>query len=575
MFRRLRAYRAPLAILLAFTMLTVLFSIQLVGDGSIRSLGYSVTVQVQGLTAGAETSVAIKRGNSIQYQTTRGHVAVFENVAAGNYALYTDPNDSSRMAISNIHVPTQLTATVRMQPYYSVMVAATGADAAKAYNVELHYNNGDDFFMIGTSLKSGYATIKAPVGTHLVKITDRNRNVLATKTVTVTDDDVLAEFVLGSAVTSRNDLTVRVSGGGAAHIYLYDSGSSIIHSAWVQNGVAQFLGLEKGRYLVEVNGDGTGDSGFAVANIPSNREVTVKLSQPRTVNLEVTGSRSGRAVYVNYSYENRQMLYSSAVSLSGGRDSVQLPAGSYTAYLYDVNRRLLTSKSFRVSGAAVNVRVTLDSSSSSSGSGTSRWTTTKWPVTSGSGDTPGALSRSKAESLTKTAAASARREGADSVVVRVKDIGSATRSALRSMGENAGNLPVRLHADSMSESGGRVEVRIILDPDQVDRDLNLYGSTTNSQAERVRRKFRGWYANRICVVHLNQREAWGQEVQVVALVDLVKFDIDNLHIYRYNTAANSYKLLENTNYWVDSKGYLHFNTEYAGDLIISNGALRK
>jgi hypothetical protein len=49
---------------------------------------------------------------------------------------------------------------------------------------------------------------------------------------------------------------------------------------------------------------------------------------------------------------------------------------------------------------------------------------------------------------------------------------------------------------------------------------------------------------------------------------------DNLKFYSYNAETNSYVQIQ-TQYWVDTNGYVHFNTELANDIIISDGELTK
>lgn len=579
MFRRLRAYRIPLAVLLAAMLLAAMLSVHLVGFNTGRALGHSVTVQVQGLAAGSETKVTLYNSHTTLHQSTRNGAAVFTGIAASTYSIYTDPNDSRQMAVGAVRVPAQSSQTVRMQPYYSVMVSVTGTNAPTAHSATLRCN-GEDFHTSGAPLQGGFVALKAPVGTHEVQIFDSNGRVLATQSVTVSGDDVLADVVLGSATSTRNTLTVRVSSSGsrAANITLYDSSNNIAHSAWVQNGVAQFRDMRTGRYLVEAVGDGTGTSGYAIVNIPTSQDVTIQLTQQRKVDVDIRGNWASRASYINYSFGDRHMLYSRPVTISGKGDSVSLPAGSYRVYIYDSNKRLLESKSFRVSDSNVAVNVYIDSSSSSrsSRSSSNRWTYERFPATSSSRDTtPGSLTSSQAETLSKTAVSDAKRAGSASVVVRMKDIGSATRTTLRKIGANDDNLPVQLYVDSMSKSGKQVEVRIILDPALVDRAMNLYGSVTSDRAERILHKFQKWYANRMCVINLAQKDDWGQPVQIVAKLDLEKFNTANLYLYSYSSETNSYKHINNPECWIDSKGYLHFTTSLGGDIIVSNGPLRK
>jgi len=56
---------------------------------------------------------------------------------------------------------------------------------------------------------------------------------------------------------------------------------------------------------------------------------------------------------------------------------------------------------------------------------------------------------------------------------------------------------------------------------------------------------------------------------------LIRHGYGNLYFYSYDKKANSYKRIEKPAYWIDKNGYLRFTTEYAGEIIISEGALER
>ena len=75
------------------------------------------------------------------------------------------------------------------------------------------------------------------------------------------------------------------------------------------------------------------------------------------------------------------------------------------------------------------------------------------------------------------------------------------------------------------------------------------------------------------MIHLEQQGDFGQPVQIAALVDLSGMDTENLFFYSYNKAANTYRRIVKPAYRIDKNGYLHFTTEYGGEIIISEGPL--
>ena len=125
-------------------------------------------------------------------------------------------------------------------------------------------------------------------------------------------------------------------------------------------------------------------------------------------------------------------------------------------------------------------------------------------------------------------------------------------------------------------ANGAVQVRVtVKEPGKMTKEMLLSGSVTGSTVEARKTFFEKWYKNKVRVIHLDQAGDWSQPVEIAAKVDLTGMDTTNLHFYSYDKASNSYKRIEKPTYWIDGNGYLHFTTEYAGDIIISEGMLEK
>jgi len=121
---------------------------------------------------------------------------------------------------------------------------------------------------------------------------------------------------------------------------------------------------------------------------------------------------------------------------------------------------------------------------------------------------------------------------------------------------------------------GAVQVRVyIRNPAALASDLLVSGYVKGSEADGVKAIFEKWFKNKVCVIHLDQAGPWGQSVGIAARVNLTGMDMTKLVFYSYDKAAKSYRRIEKPAYWVDTNGYLHFITQYAGDIIISEGAL--
>ena len=126
--------------------------------------------------------------------------------------------------------------------------------------------------------------------------------------------------------------------------------------------------------------------------------------------------------------------------------------------------------------------------------------------------------------------------------------------------------------DTMDSS--TVQVRVyIKNPTAITSDLLVSGHVKGSEAERVKTLFEKYFANKVRTIHLDQTRAWGESVEVAAKVDLTGMDITKLCIYSYDKESNTYRRIEKPAYWVDTNGYLHFITPYAGEIVISGGSL--
>ncbi|MDL2233091.1 hypothetical protein LJC63_05865 [Ruminococcaceae bacterium OttesenSCG-928-L11] len=124
--------------------------------------------------------------------------------------------------------------------------------------------------------------------------------------------------------------------------------------------------------------------------------------------------------------------------------------------------------------------------------------------------------------------------------------------------------------------GNAVAVRLYIgNPTAMNRDTYVTGHISGSAVEKRKTHFEKWFSNKLQVIHMDESESWGQKVEIAAKVDLSGMDTDNLYIYSYDAKTNSYTRVSKEKYWIDKNGYLHFYTELAGDIIISDGELEK
>ena len=113
------------------------------------------------------------------------------------------------------------------------------------------------------------------------------------------------------------------------------------------------------------------------------------------------------------------------------------------------------------------------------------------------------------------------------------------------------------------------------EPNKIMTDMKVSGWMKSSIVDNRKAFFEKWYVNKLRIIHLDHTGSFGQAVEIAAKVDLNGMDTKELYFYSYDKATNSYKRIEKAAYWIDRNGYLHFTTELAADIVVSEGALEK
>ena len=120
--------------------------------------------------------------------------------------------------------------------------------------------------------------------------------------------------------------------------------------------------------------------------------------------------------------------------------------------------------------------------------------------------------------------------------------------------------------------GSSVGVRLVIgQPERIAQDTMVSAWVSGADVNRVRTSFERSFTNNMRVVHLDHSEAWGQTVRVAARVDLTGMNTQNLVFYSFNSETNTYRIIAAPDYRIDSNGFLRFNTDVGGSIIISDG----
>jgi len=163
---------------------------------------------------------------------------------------------------------------------------------------------------------------------------------------------------------------------------------------------------------------------------------------------------------------------------------------------------------------------------------------------------------------------------ATSVTPRFTNISAVSPAALARIVNTAEGRSVMIHFDSMLP-GGIVDVRLFVNPDDITSTINVSGSTVNAAAQDTARMFETFFANSIRTISLGQQGRFDAEMHIAARVSLTGMDVDNLYFYSYNPATHTFVRIQNPRYWVDTNGYLRFNTWLGNIIVISSGPLSR
>jgi hypothetical protein len=174
------------------------------------------------------------------------------------------------------------------------------------------------------------------------------------------------------------------------------------------------------------------------------------------------------------------------------------------------------------------------------------------------------------------AAASQNSESTSSKLrVHLKGINLVTLPEFREMSSIArkeGKEPW-LDVDTMVDGTNRVDIRIGLNTELPQTDLYMAGSTQNTRTALVKTIFERYFSNQIvAIINLSQKDNFGLTANIcVKVPEGIK--AEDLHFYSYRYERNSYRVIQDPKAWIDQNHYLHFDTPYAADIVITAGDL--
>ncbi len=178
------------------------------------------------------------------------------------------------------------------------------------------------------------------------------------------------------------------------------------------------------------------------------------------------------------------------------------------------------------------------------------------------------VNKSKAVEDAKKAIAAAGKTGE---AARIRTV-NASKVSFDTMKAVSATGNVMIHADTMN--GNAIQGRLYIDPSKATGDIKLGVYTTPDKTGAATKLFNKFFSNTIEVVSFEQKKTFGTTVRVAAKIDTSKLNTNNLIFYCYDKETNTYHRIYNPSYSINAHGYVHFNTTYAGDIIITDRALK-
>ncbi|MDR1753448.1 MAG: hypothetical protein LBR74_00885, partial [Eubacterium sp.] len=120
----------------------------------------------------------------------------------------------------------------------------------------------------------------------------------------------------------------------------------------------------------------------------------------------------------------------------------------------------------------------------------------------------------------------------------------------------------------------KVIVRLTIDALKTTGNIGLSASSVDATAQNISKKITKTYSNKVKVINFNQIGKFNQNVNVTLTIDK-SIMAKNIKIYSFDLKTNRLKKLKITGGRLSKTGVLSFNLAVGGQIVISDGALKK
>ena len=153
---------------------------------------------------------------------------------------------------------------------------------------------------------------------------------------------------------------------------------------------------------------------------------------------------------------------------------------------------------------------------------------------------------------------------------------SVSAPALKNAALTARNLngSVQLRFRTIGENN-KLEAQLTMNPAdaaKLTEAIFPYVTVNAAKTQKTRQVFERIFSAPVAVIQCEQKESFGLPVKFAVALDLTGMQTDNLAFYTYSAATNKYRALPGIAYVIDQNGFLHFTTDVADTILVTDRA---
>ncbi|MDL2233862.1 hypothetical protein LJC63_09855, partial [Ruminococcaceae bacterium OttesenSCG-928-L11] len=154
---------------------------------------------------------------------------------------------------------------------------------------------------------------------------------------------------------------------------------------------------------------------------------------------------------------------------------------------------------------------------------------------------------------------------------RLYDIDKVDKADLQYVAQDMTAKRGKVFFEFCSLQNKEVVARMVVNPNLVkdgEGSIDPYIALSGEGVDKVREKFTKHFGKDVAVIGCGTVD-FGMTVVLSAKLDFGTMNTSSLKAYAYDSSANAYTAIKDTDFVVDENGFLHFQTQKAGYIIVT------